>query len=321
MLANKQKIENELLIIINENTQATESQEKIENFEKEQNIKELSSEPKEYNNIEFIEKQQSEDYIKPTDKPSFEKNINDMNIINEKVNAEILNNNLQKENNKARSDRENTNCEASNKQINLNEKQSADSDNLSSCKIAEKKDDESPVCLTPTRLNKNNNINNNINNNYNFNSKRNSYNSTRDSRDTKIKENLEEGKYSSMHSRFREDSILTDIQENLNDNYSSVTRFFKKDSTILEEREIESFRMNCNIKEDPNFNNIITDDLININSPDLINDCDSMNYKKNKIKQFLDKALQYKLQANEHFKKNRFNEAIKDYIHVNNIFF
>lgn len=132
----------------------------------------------------------------------------------------------------------------------------------------------------------------------------------------KAKENLDESKSNFSKIRHREDSILTEIQENLNDNYSSITKFFVKESS-----------QNLNNPEDSITEGSKAENVIpickdnNFGASNGAGVIDSISSRKMQLKLFLDKALEYKLLANDYFKKNKFNDAIREYINVILIFF
>jgi len=128
--------------------------------------------------------------------------------------------------------------------------------------------------------------------------------STCELRINKIKESLEDGKSNFARNRERQDSILTEIQENLNENYSSITKFFNR----------ESVNNNANGTEDNNSESN-KNEFENNYGP---NDSKSLFMQKNNLKKLLDKAIAFKLLANEFFKKNKFNDAIREYTNVNN---
>ncbi len=118
----------------------------------------------------------------------------------------------------------------------------------------------------------------------------------------KAKENSEEGKSNFAIIRQRENSILTEIQENLDENYSSITKFFVTENSL-----------NLNNTEDSSYNTRIfkAENSAGIKENLLISDSPGeINYfstRKKQLKLFLDKAVEYKLLANDYFKKNKFN--------------
>ena len=89
--------------------------------------------------------------------------------------------------------------------------------------------------------------------------------------------------------RFKEDSIFIEIKENLNDFYCSSSKFLRKEYNFSE-NDVESFKLKEQINED------------------------SFEFKKSKIIEMLDKALEHKSKANSYFNKNKFNDAIKNII-------
>lgn len=130
------------------------------------------------------------------------------------------------------------------------------------------------------------------------------------------KENLDEIKSNFAKNRQREDSILTEIQENLNENYSSLAKFFVKESN----KDINCFINAKNAESSSNTENSKADNAIS-NKDEFAGsngagEIDTIATRKLQLKLFLDKALEHKLLANDYFKKNKFNEAIREYTKV-----
>jgi hypothetical protein len=88
-----------------------------------------------------------------------------------------------------------------------------------------------------------------------------------------------------------QESILTDIKENLNTNYSNSPK-------------------NIFLKEDKDNENNLK--LNNINN----NDNENQEFLKKQIKLYFKEAIEFKLKANDFFKKNKFLEAINEYLNV-----
>jgi hypothetical protein len=122
----------------------------------------------------------------------------------------------------------------------------------------------------------------------------------------KGKENSVDAKSNFAKNRPREDSILTEIQENLNENHISLAKFFVKDANnYAEDSNTEASKADVPVgnKEDFGVSNGA-------------GEMDSISTRKMQLKLFLDKALEYKLLANDYFKKNKFNDAIREYLNV-----
>jgi len=122
----------------------------------------------------------------------------------------------------------------------------------------------------------------------------------------KGKENLDDAKSNFAKNRNREDSILTEIQENLDENHSSLAKFFFKDANNYPEdsnTEASKADIPSGNKEDFGVSNSAME-------------MDAISTRKIQLKLFLDKALEYKLIANDYFKKNKFNDAIREYLNV-----
>lgn len=111
-------------------------------------------------------------------------------------------------------------------------------------------------------------------------------------------------------------SIITDIKEKLNENYSSLTYFLNKDTKNISNDSVNngngnSFRFNKEVNEIKNMDKSLKNENINneIASDSILN-------RKNHLKSFLEKVIRFKLLANEFFKKNKFDDAIKQYVNV-----
>jgi hypothetical protein len=102
-------------------------------------------------------------------------------------------------------------------------------------------------------------------------------------------------------------SLLSDIKKGVNnDNLSSISKYFKKNSYIKNE----------------NINNEITENIITENTNNEYNFIDKENKLEEvklineEIKQMLEQVIEFKTNAYNKLKSNKIGEALKDYFSV-----